>query len=254
MKSTFFLYLNVLQCYNFNRIDSGDYMIFKKAILIVHGFAGGTYDQEELANYLELNRNFDVFQFTLPGHDKNLSKVEHQAWESASEEMIEWLIRKGYNKIYLIGHSMGGVIATYLASKYKEVKKLVLAAPAFHYLNVIKNDLNVGKSLKIAPKIIKDYGGDEVVARMLKFDVSVIREFMDLIKHYYDYPKYVTCKTLIIQGKNDSLVPVTSSEYVYNNINTNKKYIVYLDGETHDLFRSEKQEETFKLVEQFLKR
>ena len=37
-------------------------------------------------------------------------------------------------------------------------------------------------------------------------------------------------------------------------LNTNKKYIVYLDGETHDLFRSEKKEEVFKLVEKFLKK
>ena len=40
-------------------------MLFKKAVLIIHGFAGGTYDQEDLANYLELNRIFDVYQFTL---------------------------------------------------------------------------------------------------------------------------------------------------------------------------------------------
>jgi len=229
-------------------------MLFKKAILIIHGFAGGTYDQEELANYLELNRNFDVFQFTLPGHEKNLSKVEHQAWISYSEEQIEWLIKNGYNKIYLIGHSMGGVISTYLASKYKEVKKLVLAAPAFHYLNVIKDNLNIGKSLKIAPKVIKDYGSDEVIARMLKLDVSVIKEFMDLVKHYYDYPKFVTCKTLIIQGKKDNLVPVSSSEYVYDNIKSRRKKLIFLEGVTHDIFRNKEKEQIFRIVEKFLKK
>lgn len=228
-------------------------MIFKKAILIIHGFAGGTYDQEELANYLELNRGYDVFQFTLPGHERNLSKVERQEWITASEEQIEWLIRKGYTKIYLIGHSMGGVIATYLASKYREVKKLVLAAPSFHYLNVIKNDLNVSKSLKIAPKIIKDYGSDEVIARMLKFNVSVIKEFMDLVKDYYDYPKYVNCKVLILQGKSDNLVPVSSSEYVYHNIKSRIKKFILLEGVTHDIFRHDKKEEIFKLIEKFLK-
>lgn len=227
--------------------------MFKKAILIIHGFAGGTYDEEELANYLELNKNFDVFQFTLPGHERNLSKVEHQEWISSSEQQIEWLIKNGYNKIYLIGHSMGGVIATYLASKYKEVKRLVLAAPAFHYLNVIKDELNFGKSLKIAPKIIKDYGSDEVIARMLKFNVTVIKEFMDLVKDYYDYPKYVNCKVLILQGKNDSLVPVSSSEYVYHNIKSKRKKLVILEGVTHDIFRTEKKEQIFKLVEKFLK-
>ena len=33
-------------------------MLFRKAILIIHGFAGGTYDQEDLASYLELNNFF----------------------------------------------------------------------------------------------------------------------------------------------------------------------------------------------------
>lgn len=228
-------------------------MLFRKAILIIHGFAGGTYDEEELANYLELNRNFDVFQFTLPGHEKNLSKVKYNEWINTCEKQVEWLIKNGYNKIYLIGHSMGGVIATYLASKYKEIKKLVLAAPAFHYLNVTKDELNVGKSLQIAPKIIKDYGGDEVIARMLKFNISVIKEFMNLVKDYYDYPKYVTCKVLILQGNKDNLVPVTSSEYVYETIKSKDKELVILDGETHDIFRGNKKEEIFKLVENFLR-
>ena len=175
-------------------------------------------------------------------------------WISASEDKIEWLIRNGYNRIYLIGHSMGGVIATYLASKYKEIKKLVLAAPAFHYLNVIKDDLNVGKSLKIAPKIIKDYGSDEIIARMLKFNVSVIKEFMKLVKDYYDYPKYVTCKVLILQGKNDILVPITSSQYVYSNLKSKSKKLILLNDVTHDIFRDDNKEEIFRIVEKFLKR
>ena len=227
--------------------------MFRKAVLIIHGFAGGTYDEEQLANYLELNKDFDVFQFTLPGHDKNLSKVEHQEWVTASANEIEWLIKNGYNRIYLIGHSMGGVIATYLACRYKQVKKLVLAAPAFHYLNVIKDDLNVGESLKIAPKILKDYGSDEVIARILKLNVSVLKEFMDLVKEYYDYPKQLTCKLLILQGKSDNLVPVSSSEYVYENAKSKDKKLVLLDDVTHDIFREENKEEIFKLVERFLK-
>lgn len=227
--------------------------MFRKAVLIIHGFAGGTYDEEQLANYLELNRDFDVFQFTLPGHDKNLSKVEHQEWVTESANQVEWLIKNGYSKIYLIGHSMGGVIATYLACRYKQVKKLVLAAPAFHYLNVIKDDLNIGESLKVAPKIIKDYGSDEIIARILKLNVSVLKEFMDLVKDYYDYPKELTCKLLILQGKSDNLVPVSSSEYVFENAKTKDKKLILLDDVTHEIFRSEKKEDIFKTLEKFLK-
>lgn len=228
-------------------------MLFRKAILIIHGFAGGTYDAEDLANQLELVKNFDVYQFTLPGHNKNLSKVKYQEWIKKSEEKLEWLIQNGYSNIYLIGHSMGGVIACHLATKYRQIKKLVLAAPAFHYLNVVNDDLNIKESLKVTPKIIEDYGSDEVVARFLKLDISAIREFMMLVKKYYHAPKDIICPVLILQGTDDHLVPPTSSEYVYEQLNKNTKKLVYIKGATHDVFRDEKKEQIYQIVEKFLK-
>ena len=165
--------------------------------------------------------------------------------------MVEWLIKNGYHKIYLIGHSMGGVIATYLASKYKEVKRLVLAAPAFHYLDIKDKNVNISESLKMIPTVIKTYGSDEVISRMLKLNINAIGQFMNLVKEYYDYPKYINCPTLIIQGTNDNLVPLTSSKYVYDNIKCKEKEIIYMDNLTHDLFIDEK---VFKIVEKFLKK
>ena len=64
-----------------------------------------------------------------------------------SEMQIEKIIKHGYKEIYVIGHSMGGVIAAYLASKYKEVKKLVLAAPAFQYFKFEGNKINILESI-----------------------------------------------------------------------------------------------------------
>lgn len=228
-------------------------MMFRKAILIIHGFAGGTYDQEDLANHLELNKIFDVFQFTLPGHNKNLSKVKYQEWIKYSEKKIEWLISNGYDNIYVIGHSMGGVIATYLASKYKKVKKLVLCAPSFHYLNVVNDNLNIKESLLVTPKIVETYGGDEIVARFLKLNVSVLREFMVLVKKYYNTPKDVICPTLILQGDEDNIVPMSSSEYVYKELNKNIKKLIYVKGATHDIFKCEKEEQIYEIIENFLK-
>ena len=40
----------------------------KKALLFIHGFAGGTYDYGELINDLELNGLFDIFSYTMKGH------------------------------------------------------------------------------------------------------------------------------------------------------------------------------------------
>jgi len=228
-------------------------MIFRKAILIIHGFAGGTYDQEDLANYLELNSNFDVYQFTLPGQSRNLSKVNYQEWIKACEDKMSWLIKNGYDNIYLIGHSMGGVIASYLATKYKQVKKLVLAAPSFHYFNAVKDDLNIKDSIKVAPKVIEQYDKEEIVGKFLKLNITTIKEFITLVKEYYAYPKNISCPVLLLHGSNDHLVPKTSVEYVYNELNKNIKKVIYISGVNHEVFKNSRQEEIFKLVEDFLK-
>lgn len=225
---------------------------FNYAVLIIHGFAGGTYDEEDLANYLETNRFFDVFQFTLPGHKKNLSNVEYTEWIDYSEEKLKWLINIGYNKIYIIGHSMGGVIATYLTSKYKQVKKLVLAAPAFQYLEMMDGEVNIKSSIKLAPSIFRTYGGSELLSRFLKLNIKSTKEFMVLTKKYYEYPKKIKCPILILQGKLDNVVPISSSQYVYENVKSRIKKLVFIDSVTHDVFRSEKDEEVFKTVKNFL--
>ena len=94
-------------------------MLRKKAILLIHGFAGGAYDYGNLPNDLEFVNNYKVFTYTLPGHDKAIiNKVTKDDWIKMSEMQIEKIIKHGYKEIYVIGHSMGGVIASYLASKY----------------------------------------------------------------------------------------------------------------------------------------
>ena len=65
------IYISKKKCYNF----IGDNMFFrKKAVLLIHGFVGGIYDYGNLQNELQVNRKFDVYTFTLPGHEKNVVK------------------------------------------------------------------------------------------------------------------------------------------------------------------------------------
>lgn len=225
----------------------------KVAILMVHGFAGGIYDFEDLANHLELNRKYDVFVYTLPGHAKNLSKSKYTEWVEKSEEKLNFLIDNGYKNIYVIGHSMGGIIASYLASKYKEVKKLVLAAPGFHYLNVKNTDIDLTDNLKLLPKLIDEYGHNEVISRFLKLNITALGEFVKLNKEYYNCPSNITCKVLLLQGLKDDLVPSSSSEYVYNTVKSKLKKLVYFKNENHNLLRDKNKEEIFSIIDKFLK-
>ena len=228
-------------------------MFLKKAILIIHGFGGGVYDEEFLAHRLELIKNYDVYTFTLPGHDGIKTNMTEKKWVQKTEEMIKFLINNKYKTIYVIGHSMGGVLATRLASKYKEIKKLVLLAAAFRYLEFKDDELNVVKSLTKVPSLAKEYK-DEFVSRMRKMPIPSLKEFMNTIRHNEDSLKNIHIKTFIIQGTSDKLVPAETADFIYDLIPTQEKEVIMCEGVNHDIFRSNKKEQITNEIIEFLKK
>lgn len=228
-------------------------MIFRKAILLIHGFAGGSYDYGDLANDLQLYKKFDVYTFTLPGHDRFIiNNVTREDWIKKAEEQLEKIINNGYRSIYVIGHSMGGVVASYLASKYPEVKKLVLAAPAFKYFSFKNDKLDIVESLKLVPKLFKDYDPEEVISRILKVPILTVKEFMDLVKEHTDDVKMIKVPTLILHGTNDDIASIESAEFVYDNISSKSVTLIELNDLTHDLFINDRYEEVKKIIAHFL--
>jgi len=225
---------------------------FRKAVLIIHGFAGGTYDLELLANHLELNRTLDVYSFTLPGHDvKCREKATSQEWIKESEKQLKFLIDNGYKQIYLVGHSMGGVIASYLSTKYKEVKRLVLAAPAFSHL-AAKEEGGILGAIGKGPDILKSYSTDEFLTRIRKLPISAVKEFLRLVEKYQDVKKEINIPVMIIHGKKDQIVPTSSSIEVFENLKNKRKELILVNNYYHDLFRGSKAVNLSKEIEKFL--
>ena len=212
-------------------------MMLRKAILVIHGFGGGVYDEEYLTNRLELIKNYDVYTFTLPGHDGIKANMTEEKW-------IEKTV---------IGHSMGGVLATRLASKYKEIKKLVLLAAAFRYLEFKEEKLDVIKSITKLPTLAKEYK-DEFVSRLQRMPLSSLKEFMNTIRHNEDALKKIYIKTLIIQGTSDNVVPQETADFIYDLIPTKEKEVLMCAGVNHDIFRSNKKEQITNEIIEFLKK
>ena len=148
---------------------------------------------------------------------------------------------------------MGGVMASYLASKYKQVKKLVLAAPAFHYLAFKGDKVDVLESIKKLPNLFKNYNTEEVLARLFKVPAPTIREFMKLVEEHTGDVKNITCPTLILHGDKDDIVPYDSVLYVYDNIKSKSVTLIELRTLTHDLFMNDRYEEVKDLIIKFFK-
>lgn len=214
---------------------------FRTAIVIIHGFTGNLYDNEYLANYLELNPLYDVYAKTLPGHNKDrFSNATKDDFIKSVDDEIKNLIDVGYKKIYVIGHSMGGILATYLAGKYKEIKKIVLVNAAFLYANTKQSD---GEESKW--RILFD--------KVMRTSPSLFREFTKLVKDSKKYLKDVWCDTLILRSMKDEVVPREAADLIYNSIPSNKKYLTDIKDARHTVLSSNKKENTSIYIEQFLK-
>lgn len=228
-------------------------MLFRKAVLFIHGFSASYYENEYCINTLQRYPELDVYTFTMPGHETPIMrKVPYQSWVEKSEEVLLDLM-KDYHTIYLIGHSMGGVIASFLASKYpKRVKKLVLIAPAFEYGSFEQNKADIQAFFERENRkgVV---GYDTFLSKLRSVPPKQILEFTKLVKKYKSYIQKVKCPTLILQGNIDDIVPFSSSIYAYDSLKENRKYLTVLRDVRHQVFISDKKEEITNYIYQFLK-
>ena len=168
-----------------------------------------------------------------------------------SERQLETLINAGYKKIYLVGHSMGGVIATHLAKEYKEVKKLVLVAPAFTSI-ASKEEGGLITALFKIPDLVKAYSYNELLTRINKLPFSAEKEFFKLIETYRNDIYSITIPTMFVHGTNDQVVPVKSSIDIFEKLDNNSKIILLIKDYYHDVFKGNKVESINKEIRDFL--
>lgn len=221
-------------------------MLFRKAVVIIHGFTGNLYDNEYLMNYLEYDRMFDVYAKTLPGHNKDrFSDASVEDWKKSVDSEISKLIQKGYHTIYVVGHSMGGILASYVASKYSEVKKIVLVNAAFDYLNFKQNKDD------LKDKDFSKY--NHLWQKALRTSPFMVNEFRKLVKESNDILPKVKCDVLILRSMRDEIVPLNVGDIIYKNIASKHKWLTDIKDASHVVLSGNKKKLVSEYIRLFLK-
>ena len=125
----------------------------KKAVLLIHGFTG--YPGELVRPGEDLyEAGFDVFVPRLPGHGttgKDFMKSKKEDWIGLMENALKD-IEKEYDEVSVVGHSMGGAIASILLSRHSEIKRGVLCCPGIELSSI--NDKLI-KTISFLSKFVK---------------------------------------------------------------------------------------------------
>jgi carboxylesterase len=222
--------------------------------LLIHGFTGGPYEVEPLAHYLKHHTEWRIEVPTLPGHGESLDLKGKKAdeWVEHAEEELQVLLEE-CEEVYVIGFSMGGLIASYLAAKYP-VRKLVLLSAAAYYVNpkqlladikemvhdVFRGELSNNELFMRYKKKIKDT------------PISATYQFRKVVLMAKPLLKDINIPVFIAQGKKDGIVPPKSADFLYEEIAYEEKERYFSEEGKHLICHGDDSDEMFDKVKKFL--
>lgn len=214
--------------------------------LLLHGAGGGTaWDLKEFAKVLHSKTGVTIWLPTLKGYGtrpEDLYGITFADWMANAREGVTKL-QQNCDWIFVIGHSVGGLLALLLASEQKEINAVVTwAAPIiirdrriilFPVINKIPLIRRVipKKIASTATEEEKDQGwvGYDWIPSSIGFVV------LEGIKRVKQSLSKVTCPTFIIQGTKDELASRNSAKKVYQSIKSKMKEIWYVEGAPHPI-------------------
>lgn len=191
-------------------------------IVILHGLMGGLSNFSGVADYFSA-RGYKIVIPELPIYTQNILKTNVKAFAKYVKDFITF---KGFDRVILLGNSLGGHIALYHSKMYPEkVAGLVITGSSGLYESAMgdsypkRGDYEYIKKKAEAvfydPKVASKEIVDEVFA-VVNDRIKVIKTLTiakSAIRHNMakDLPK-MHVKTCIIWGKNDQVTPPEVAE------------------------------------------
>lgn len=179
----------------------------KELVVIVHGFTGNKSDHHFMFKTIAdeiVTCGKDVLRFDFLGSGDSDGSFLKLSIASQLKQTMYILneMQKEYANIHLFGFSLGGVIASKVASEKTEIKSLFLLSPAGNFKDIVK------KLLEGVPAYgdIYDYNGFGIHKNFVQ-EVSLY-DFFENIARYQGQVK-------LVQGDCDQLVTMsTANEYL----------------------------------------
>lgn len=228
-----------------------------KAILLMHGIAGGAAQLFPMAQFLN-NYGYTVYSVNLAGHGTYPEDLLHTSCEDmiAKAEYDYRFLATHYNEVYVGGYSTGAILALYLASVHPEVAGVIsYSAPAWLCPGTFITDTYPPEQVYFH----RDPGGKTGLAKIYhihyeEIAISIFRELERLEEIIRDPEllKCITCPAIIVQAQNDAIAEPSSCHYFYEHISSVKKELYNPPIGDHSIALTEGRHEAFRRTAMFL--
>lgn len=197
--------------------------------LLIHGFGGDLSEIQPLESFLT-SQGIVVQCVALPGHTgirKDLGSADHLDWIASAQDALDTL-QKRCDTPFIIGFSMGGLIAANLACDTRVAGIALLSSPIFCWdkKRILRNVLSDLKSRERSH--IAHY-----LHSTVKFPLRALLQFNLLLKKTKKRLSLVTCPVFIAQGLLDDTVSPQSAEYLRRFTSASQKTVKYYARSSH---------------------
>ena len=235
-----------------------------RGCLLLHGGGGGTaWDLKEFAQLLHERTGMTIWLPLLTGfgtEPEDLLGVTLDDWLHDAESGVDKLLRT-CERVFVVGHSAGGVLALLTASKRKEIKGVVTWSAPYNIKMRLLSVLALVSKIpllrraipkmheSIPPKWLKEQGW--VGYDQIPTSIGLV--MLEGLKRLKNSLNRVRCPALIIQGTEDDNVTRDSAEKILREITSEKKEMVLIEGAHHPMMNEAKyKDELFTRSIEFL--
>ncbi|MDO8168260.1 alpha/beta fold hydrolase, partial [Candidatus Phytoplasma melaleucae] len=247
-----------------NKEETGLYTDFKEVtlnnakanVIVTHGIGESSREYERLANYLK-GFNYNVLLYDIRNHGQSISDYQNigdiDSFHTFIDDLhliVTFLKRKNNLKVFLLGHSLGGIVNNCYVYKYDDIDgvinsgsptKIIEQATIFADETNIQNmpNVTIGQNYERLSRIplgeeMKEYRIFSVTPRFLRNIMCLSIDYFqeNLINNSFCYPKPI----LLLHGQKDSVILYENSQEMFNIIQTPDKDLKLYPESFHNLF------------------
>ncbi len=230
----------------------------KKAdVLIVHGFAEHSGRYNELVDTL-IKEGFGVLIFDLRGHGRSSGRRgDIVSFEDYLNDIhsIRKIIKDSSKPLFILGHSLGGLLVLLYAQRYQKGLSGVIACSPYLRLAFQPPTIKVLLARMIVRFLPHLQMGNEIDATMLSHDPEKVKAYQeDPLVHHVVTPRWflgslhyqkrvfdevgeIKIPVLLLHGKGDGITAWSATMEFFEKLITKDKQIKLFENLYHELFQ-----------------
>jgi carboxylesterase len=249
----------------------------ENCVLMLHGLGANELELQRLAKDLHASG----FSVVIPSIQGYTYATPPQNWSTWVDQVLPhiWELEKQYATVSVVGLSMGAVLAMAAAQRHsRPLAGLVLLSASLAYdgwsmpwyrfllgmsswlpfvnnyrlkesepYGVKNEEMRAAIKATLKSQAISESGVGEIGFHLIKQGQLLIQEARDKVR-------LIDCPTLVMHAVDDEIVHIRNAEWVYRQIRSEEKEIIYLGDSYHMITIDNERETVSQETNRFLKK